>query len=103
MDETETIDIDPDIVGDGYPVEELNTVIDTSQFRFQLALEHHPKGDNWSGEDPRYFANAIGQNVGSAVTKFEEGDSIGAMDEIGDALNYLLFLQSAIELRSADD
>lgn len=88
--------IDEDAVEAGYPVAELNETLDAAQEKFLWALADWPEGDNWSDKNPRRLARAVDRNARSAAFKMVDGDFMAARKELGDALNYLLFLQAIV-------
>ena len=97
------VPVDEDVVAAGYPVGELNQAILSSQEQFRIGLTEWGEGDNWTDANPRDLANAVERNARDAVLAFEDGNHAEARQEIGDALNYLLFLRNLISVREGGD
>lgn len=103
--ETEPVDSIPRyLVENGYPIEELNDALDLAQERFGWALEDHVSGDNWSEGNPANFADAVDRNIMRAVELARDEQYWESRVELGDALNYLLFMWAIVDrMESLED
>ena len=100
--DVDLVPVDEDVVEAGYPVGALNQAILVSQERFRAGLPKWGEGDRWTSA-PRDLANAVGRDARGAVLALEDGDHAEARREIGDALNYLLFIRDRIRVREGGD
>ena len=103
MSDVELVPVDEDVAEAGYPVGALNQAILSSQEGFRSGLSEWEEGDNWTGGSPRGLADAVDRNATNAAIAFERGDYMAARKEVGDALNYLLFLRDLISVRGHHD
>ena len=101
--DVDLVPVDEDVVEAGYPVCALNQAILSSQERFRIGLTEREEGDNWTDGDPHGLAADVCRNAKGAVLTFEDGHHAEARQEIGDALNYLLFLRNLISVREGGD
>ena len=101
--DVDLVPVDEDVVEAGYPVGTLNQAILSSQERFRTGLTEWGEGDNWTDANPRELAVAVNRNARDAALAFVDGHHAEARQEIGDALNYLLFLRNLISVREGGD
>ena len=100
--DVDLVPVDEDVIEAGYPVGALNQAILVSQERFRAGLPKWGEGDRWTSA-PRDLANGVARNARGAVLELEDGNHAEARQEIGDALNYLLFLRDLISVREGGD
>jgi uncharacterized protein YegP (UPF0339 family) len=101
--DVDLVPVDEDVVEAGYPVYALNQAILSSQERFRIGLTEREEGDNWTDGDPHGLAVAVHRNARSAALALDDGHHAEARQQIGDALNYLLFLRNLISMREGGD
>lgn len=101
--DVDLVPVDEDVVAAGYPVYALNQAVLSSQERFRIGLTEREEGDNWTDANPHDLAVAVHRNTRSAALALDDGHHAEARQEIGDALNYLLFLRNLISVREGGD
>lgn len=89
--------LEQDVVDAGYPVEELDELIDLSQEEFRQSLTEFGPGQNWVEGDARDFRADVEWNLQDAIDAAEYGRFETANKHLGDAVNYLLFLKAVID------
>ena len=77
----------------GYPVGELETLLEASEAQFEANVEKHGAGKNWLDyeDEARWHVWKACDELFQARDHVHDGDHEGAVPHFGDAMNHMMF------------
>lgn len=96
------VTLDEGIVQDGYPDEQLKTLINRSQEQYETQISNHGTGKNWLRDEARWHIWKACDELFAARNHVHNAEYDAALPNFGDALNHMLFAMEICQHVSTD-